>query len=88
MFIDSMRYSHENYTLYIHHHILPFLAAKRSDGELKTGCSTIELDSTLYDYEGELDEQGGITGHGIAYLDGEKAYEGTFVDGKPEGVLI
>ena len=62
--------SWETYALYVHGYLLPTLDKMRSDGKLKRGHRLIEIDDEgdLYDYDGELDEEGNACGYGTMSL--------------------
>ena len=75
--------SWETYSLYVHGYLLPTFDQMRSEGKLKRNTKLIDLDDygELYDYEGELDEEGNACGYGTLSLnDGihEETYRGTF----------
>ena len=81
--------SSENMTWYIQGELALEFDRLRAEGKLKqnNGTTKVDIEEVTYDYSGELNQQGLPHGFGICKSRLQR-WEGTFVDGKLEGVCM
>ena len=74
---------------YINRFLLPTLHKLKSENKLKpSGLNqTIDINGIIFNYTGDVMD-GEATGWGIVRYNNGLEYIGTFLSGKPEGILI
>ena len=77
-----------DYSIFVHYYLIKVFHEKTRAGELSTGKAKITISGKEYDYIGEVDQKSMATGWGVASKDGVEVYEGYFVNGISEGILI
>ena len=90
LYISPQTVTADNMPWYIHIDLLPKLTKMRRDGKLlHNQKTTIKIDRNLYQYTGDTELDGTVTGWGVAiHEEWQQTYTGTWLSNELEGIII